>query len=96
MGIRLVVAMRALPEKREQMMAQSAARAKEVREEEGCVQFSFFQDIEDPDSFMLLEKWASQDALEAHWERLRARSAAEPREPLREMLGMERYEYEEE
>ena len=93
MGIRLVVAMRALSEKREQMMAQSAARAKEVREESGCVQFSFFQDIEDPDSFMLLEKWASQEALEAHWERLRA---AAPREPLREMLGMERYEYDDE
>ncbi len=94
MGIRLVVDMTALPGKRAEMIAQSAERAQAVRNEPGCVQFSFFQDIENPDSFVLLEKWADVAALEAHWARLRDRPAQAA--PLREMLGMERYEYDDE
>ena len=91
MGIRLVVAMEALPGKRDEMIAQSVERAKEVRQEAGCVQFAYFQDVENPDSLMLLEKWADIDALEAHWARLRARPTQPA--PLRTMLEMERYEY---
>ena len=87
----MVVSMEAMPGKREEMIAESAKRAQIVREEPGCVEFSFFQDIENPERFVLLEKWADQDALKAHGERLRARLA--PPVALRQTLGMERYEY---
>ena len=94
MGIRLVVSLEALPGKLELLLAQSAERAKEVREQPGCIEFSFFQDIENPDRLVLLEKWADQEALETHWEGLRAR----PAQPvaLRQMLGMETYSYDDE
>lgn len=94
MGIRLVVSLEALPGKREQLLAQSAERAREVREQPGCIEFSFYQDIENPDRLMLLEKWADEDALQTHWMGLRARPV-QPEAP-RQMLGMEMYRYDEE
>jgi len=37
-----------------------------TRREPGCVEFTFFQAISDQDSFVLLEHFANQSALEAH------------------------------
>ena len=45
-----------------------AARAMVVatNAEEGCLHYSFAQDIADPDLIRISERWASQDALGAH------------------------------
>ncbi|MER5887489.1 putative quinol monooxygenase [Streptomyces sp. NPDC001941] len=37
-----------------------------VRAEEGCLQYDMHQVADDPDRFVLVERWASQAALDAH------------------------------
>ncbi|MFT4465310.1 MAG: putative quinol monooxygenase [Sodalis sp. (in: enterobacteria)] len=37
-----------------------------TRREQGCLSYTFHQDKERPDSFMFIETWASEDALERH------------------------------
>ena len=91
MGIRLVVSMEVLPGKRDIFISESKENAARVQKEDGCIEFKYFQDIENPDTFMLLEKWRDQDALEQHWVGLRSRPQRS--EEIRIMHGMERYEY---
>ena len=37
-----------------------------VLAEPGCIQYELFSDAEDENKFILVERWASQDALAAH------------------------------
>ncbi|OAR25738.1 antibiotic biosynthesis monooxygenase [Streptomyces sp. ERV7] len=37
-----------------------------VRAEEGCLQYDLHQVADDPDRFVLIERWASPEALAAH------------------------------
>lgn len=43
-----------------------AAIAKVKAEDEGCEMYDLFQSVDDPQVFVLVESWASQDALDAH------------------------------
>jgi quinol monooxygenase YgiN len=45
-----------------------------TRQEPGCVEFTFFQAISDQDSFVLLEHFADQSALDAHMQLEHTRS----------------------
>ncbi|MDN5860264.1 MAG: antibiotic biosynthesis monooxygenase [Pseudonocardia sp.] len=58
------VAVRVLPEGREQVVAQLRKEEREVADRfAGCERFAVFSDPADPDSLMLYEEWASrQDA----------------------------------
>jgi quinol monooxygenase YgiN len=40
------------------------------KEDEGCIQYSIFQNKENPQEFMLLERWTDQNALNAHFKHL--------------------------
>ena len=40
----------------------------ETRSEEGCLQYVFTADLEDPTAFRLFELWSSAEALAAHFE----------------------------
>lgn len=35
-------------------------------EDEGCEMYDLFQSVDDPNQFVLVESWASQEALDAH------------------------------
>lgn len=37
------------------------------RKEAGCLEYGFYQDINDPDRFITFERWASAAALSAHF-----------------------------
>src|SRR5437016_2319453 len=39
-----------------------------VRQEEGCERYELFQSLDDPDTLVILESWASQDLLDRHQE----------------------------
>ena len=39
---------------------------KNIRKEEGCLQYEYFLSAEDPDSVTLLEMWENQTCHEAH------------------------------
>ncbi|MFM5953715.1 MAG: putative quinol monooxygenase [Novosphingobium sp.] len=45
---------------------QARVMVKATNEEDGCIHYSFAQDIADPDLIRISERWASQEALGAH------------------------------
>lgn len=46
--------------------AASGAIAKVKAEDEGCEMYDLFQSVDDANQFVLVESWASDEALEAH------------------------------
>ena len=69
MAIRLVVLIEAAPGKREEFITSFASLCRDVREEPGCQQFETYQDIENQDRFVMLERWADQEKFAIHGER---------------------------
>jgi len=88
--LRLITSWEALPGKRDQVVATYTELCPFVRQEPGCLGFDMFQDIKDPDRFVLLERWASKRALTAHGELLRGRGL--DLTSLRQTGGVERWE----
>jgi quinol monooxygenase YgiN len=43
--------------------------------EDSCEQYELFQSLDEPDTFVLLERWASQELLERHMEAERTRDS---------------------
>ncbi len=67
MAIRIFVTMRALPGKGPELAKLRAPRHAEVRKDPGCEQFDLFQNVEDPDELMLVERWTDEASLAAHY-----------------------------
>lgn len=78
MSIRLVVTIHAKPGKGGELAQAYRPRCAEVQKEPGCEQFEVFQSALDPDTLVLLERWADQAALAAHAEVNRTRTAVRP------------------
>jgi quinol monooxygenase YgiN len=81
MAIRIFVPMRALPGKGAEFAKARAPRHVEVRQDLGCEQFDLFQNAEDPDDFLLVERWTDQESLDAHYAIKRPQVAPELRAP---------------
>ncbi|WP_448651752.1 putative quinol monooxygenase [Pseudomonas fluorescens] len=64
--VRLVVIINTQPGKGSQQVAAFERLAPHVRAEQGCLQYDLHPVVGNPDSFVLIEKWASKAALEAH------------------------------
>ena len=47
-------------------MAAASAMAQATREEDGCITYAFYQDIENPGRFRVYEEWDDLDCLKAH------------------------------
>ncbi len=62
---RIVVKEGALKKLRPVMQAMLAAS----RAEPGCIEYHYGPDLSDPDAFLVIEKWDSWDALNAHFEK---------------------------
>lgn len=54
------------PAQREQFLAARGEAMRRSRAEEGCLEYTFAADPLDPARVVLLERWASQEALDAH------------------------------
>ena len=76
MAVRVLVQIQALPGKGSELAKARAARHAEVRAEPGCEQFDLYQNTEDPDQLLLVERWTDQASLDAHSERNRNRPQA--------------------
>jgi quinol monooxygenase YgiN len=66
--IAAMVRLTARPDTREEL----ARRVREdmleaTRAEPGCIRYAFYQDVQDPDSFIFAEEWESWEALESHF-----------------------------
>jgi len=64
--VRLVVIITTQPGRGSDQLAAFETLAPLVRAEEGCIQYDLHPVAGNPDSFVLIEKWASKAALEAH------------------------------
>lgn len=76
MAIHLVVHMQALPGKREEVLAAYRARGPYARGFAGCLRFEAFQSVEQPDRFVLLERWSDEASLEAWGQSMREQMKA--------------------
>lgn len=68
-GIRLAVQSNVASKER---VEAALAAAKDIRAEEGCLQYELFRGIEFPENVAQLELWESEAAYDAHWGRVRA------------------------
>ena len=73
MSVRLVVTITAVPGKGTELAQAFVGRCEECRKEPGCEQFDLFQNTEDPDKLLLVERWTDEASLAAHAERNRQR-----------------------
>ncbi len=73
MAVRVIVTMDALPGKGAELARARAPRHAEVRKEPGCEQFDLFQNTENPDKLLLVERWTDEASLAAHAELNRQR-----------------------
>ena len=64
--IHLIVLIEVMPGKRDVQIAAYEQLKPLVLAEPGCMQYELFADASDGNKFVLLEKWASQGALDAH------------------------------
>jgi quinol monooxygenase YgiN len=73
MAVRVLVAIDAKPGKGTELAKLRIPHQAEVRQEPGCEQFDLFQNAEDPDKLLLVERWTDEASLAAHAERNRER-----------------------
>jgi quinol monooxygenase YgiN len=66
MSVRLVVRIQAKPGQGTDLAQAYKGRCLEVAKEPGCEQFEVFQSAVNPDTLVLLERWADQAALDVH------------------------------
>lgn len=78
--IHLLVLIEVQPGKRAIQIEAFDALRPLVLAEPGCMQYELFSDTEDENKFILVEKWASQAALDAHGktEHMQAATAKNP------------------
>ena len=64
--VRLVVIINTKPGRGSDQLAAFEKLAPLVRAEHGCIQYDIHPVVGNSDSFVLIEKWASKEALDAH------------------------------
>ena len=74
MAVRIIVSMTAAAGKRQALMDAFGTLCPSVQQEPGCQQYEFYQSLEGPDRFVLLERWDDEETLRVHSERMRERN----------------------
>ncbi|MFD7258184.1 putative quinol monooxygenase [Streptomyces sp. NPDC059874] len=64
--VQLVIHISTLPGRGSEQVAAFERLAPIVRAEDGCLQYDMHQVTGEPDRFVLIERWASKEALAAH------------------------------
>jgi len=90
-GVRLIIQFTAdNAEIADKAIAQSVERCKRVQQEPGCLQFEVFRSALRPETYVLLERWESKEALAVHAQGM----AANPPQPTPGITRVrEDYEY---
>jgi len=55
-------------ETREEAKQVALRMAEATRAETGCISYTFYSDLADPNAFFIFEEWESDDALRRHFE----------------------------
>ncbi|MFC6464361.1 putative quinol monooxygenase [Marinilactibacillus sp. GCM10026970] len=53
-------------DKREEFLEDTKALIKETRKEEGCIEYHLYESVEEKNTFIMVEIWADQAAIEIH------------------------------
>ncbi len=56
------------PDQRDEFLRFVRGLVPAERQKRGCLQFSIYEDVTTPNSFLMLEQWESREALDAHME----------------------------
>jgi quinol monooxygenase YgiN len=75
-AIRHVITIRCAPGKAAEFASVFKVVQATALQEDGCEQYELFQSLDDPDTFVLLERWASQEQLDRHMAAERTRDSA--------------------
>ena len=62
----LLIKMKVRPEKRKELTQTLQSILERVRMESGCLQAGFYQDAENKDDFLMVEKWATREDSDKH------------------------------
>lgn len=54
------------PERRNDLLATIRGMLEPSRVERGCLSYGLYEDVEDRDSFLLLEEWETEEDFESH------------------------------
>lgn len=57
---------RARPGRREDLVSAAREMAAATRDDDGCLSYGFFADLDDPETVVSLEVWRDRQALDAH------------------------------
>jgi len=55
------------PTQRDKAVAAAREMMSETRKEQGCISYTFSEDLEGPGAFRIFEEWESDEALGAHF-----------------------------
>jgi quinol monooxygenase YgiN len=75
MAIRHVITIKVAPGKSAEFASVFKVVQATALQEDGCEQYELLQSLDDPDTVVLLERWASQELLERHMEAERTRDS---------------------
>ena len=64
--VNLVYQVQVKPESKDDILKAFETLVSETRKEKGCIIYDLFQNGEDPNNFILIEKWATQEDLDNH------------------------------
>ena len=91
MGLRVVAHITPKPGKEEELKAVLLALIAPTRNEEGCISYELYRDIESG-HFTFIEEWTGTDALDGHFETEHIKVALAAFEHLAEGLDVRKYE----
>ncbi len=63
----VIATLQGVPGRRDDIEAALAKLAAASRGDAGCLGYAFHRDLEDPDRYVSVEKWADQASLDAHF-----------------------------
>ena len=87
--IYVVATIHTQPGKAPELIAGARACIDGTRREDGCISYDYVQDTERPDIVMVIERWASQEAIAAHFKMPHLNDWREKRKPLVQSIKVE-------
>jgi quinol monooxygenase YgiN len=67
MAVRIFVTFRAKKGKGPELARLRLPRHAVVRQDPGCEQFDLYQNVENPDELLMVERWTDEESLKAHY-----------------------------
>lgn len=60
------IKMKVIPKKRSELLQTLRSMTEKIRKEKGCMNCSFYQDVDNENIFRIIEEWKTQEELDSH------------------------------